>query len=1246
MSVPSTRTFGLLLVAVLALGAPAGSPLSAFRSRDIRGILFAASSQPAAQARPADPTVIRSRLVTIDLGALQAARPVDPGAAAGPSLLINLFDDLAYNAVVDRIDPAVGGFTWVGHIPGHDLSTVTLATVDGVVAGGIVMPEAAYTIRYVGGGVHEVAQIDQANFLPEANPIAVSVGRTAAAAAPRDPAAAGDSGATIDVMVLYTPAAAAEAGGTSGIRALINQGVSDANTSYANSGITQRLNAVYVGEVEYTESPYVSGDTNTGMERDLDNLQGGAGALSGVAGLRDGYGADLVSLIIRRATDWCGMGYMMDSVGLYFERYAFNVVDRSCIPGFTLAHELGHNMGAQHDWYMDNSTTPYSYAHGYVDTRNRFRTVMAYNFACTKDLGFSCTRLLYWSNPAIMSPGANGSAPMGIPGGTKTDCPTGDASNMSCDADDHQALNNTAFTVANFRQAASPSGPAITSQPGSQTVTAGSTATFAASASGNPSPTVRWQVSTDGGGSWNDIGGATAATYALVAGFGDSGKQYRAVFTNFMGSAATSAATLTVRTPPSITLHPSDATARAGGSVSFSAAASSSPAPTVQWQISTNGGATFTDLTGATATTYTFVAAAADHNNRYRAVFTSDGGSTPTNAATLTISGQITLDPSPLLFAASKNGAGRAIAFVTPAQTVSVSGISTAWTATAGQAWLQVTGGSGTGAGQFTVSIVNPADIIAGSTLLSGTITVSTLTTPASSASIPVTLRISLPGTTGAPFGAFDTPTDGTAGMQGSFAVTGWALDDLGIDHVEIWRDLVAGEDPAHAYTTDPSHPAYGKVFIANPLFVQGARPDVEAAYPTFPQSYRSGWGYLLLSWGLEGQGNGPYTLYAFAFDQEGHATTLGTKTISVDNAHASKPFGSIDTPAYGETTSGSFFNFGWALTPLGSASCRIDNGGVQVSIDSLPLATAMYGDARSDIAAAFPAFLNSTNASGAYLVDTRQLSNGQHQIGWLVTDSCGRQDGIGSRFFTVLNGGGGARPAVDAGATKARPPSVSADAISVRHGGEVWQAVWPNRGGDRVVEIVQDGRVDIALPHRRSGTFRGYQMVNGQHRPLPLGSSLDTGEGVYYWQPAAGFLGSFDLLFVTPDEAAVAVRVIVGPAVRMAIDVPESDRTVSGPFTVEGWAVDLASENGSGIDTVHVWAYPLDGSAPIWLGVADRGDPRPDVGDVYGAAFSESSYSLNVGNLAPGSYDVVVYPHRARTNAFEGAQIVRIAVR
>ncbi|HEV7204916.1 MAG TPA: putative Ig domain-containing protein, partial [Jatrophihabitans sp.] len=74
-----------------------------------------------------------------------------------------------------------------------------------------------------------------------------------------------------------------------------------------------------------------------------------------------------------------------------------------------------------------------------------------------------------------------------------------------------------------------------------------------------------------------------------------------------------------------------------GTSVSFIAAASGVPTPTVQWQRSTDGGASFTNIAGATSTTYTFTAVAGDNGNQYRAVFTNVAGSATSTAATLTV---------------------------------------------------------------------------------------------------------------------------------------------------------------------------------------------------------------------------------------------------------------------------------------------------------------------------------------------------------------------------------------------------------------------------------------------------------------------------------------------------------------------------------------------------------------------------------------------------------------------------------
>src|SRR5207247_3195574 len=114
---------------------------------------------------------------------------------------------------------------------------------------------------------------------------------------------------------------------------------------------------------------------------------------------------------------------------------------------------------------------------------------------------------------------------------------------------------------------------------------------------------------------------ATSSTLSFTAVGGDSGKQYRAVFTNTCSTATTTAATLTVNVPPSVTAQPTSQTACAGSTATFTSTASGSPTPTVQWQVSTDGGGTFNDVPGATSTTLSFTAAASQNGYRYHAVF-------------------------------------------------------------------------------------------------------------------------------------------------------------------------------------------------------------------------------------------------------------------------------------------------------------------------------------------------------------------------------------------------------------------------------------------------------------------------------------------------------------------------------------------------------------------------------------------------------------------------------------------------
>ncbi len=117
------------------------------------------------------------------------------------------------------------------------------------------------------------------------------------------------------------------------------------------------------------------------------------------------------------------------------------------------------------------------------------------------------------------------------------------------------------------------------------------------------------------------------------------------------GFTVTTAATITIASPLKVTANPESQTVSAGTTVSFVAAAAGSPAPTVRWQVSTDGGTTFSNVAGATSTTLAFTPTAAQNGDKYRAVFTSLTGTAATTPATLTVTlRQATLTLSGLSF--------------------------------------------------------------------------------------------------------------------------------------------------------------------------------------------------------------------------------------------------------------------------------------------------------------------------------------------------------------------------------------------------------------------------------------------------------------------------------------------------------------------------------------------------------------------------------------------------------------------
>jgi len=219
------------------------------------------------------------------------------------------------------------------------------------------------------------------------------------------------------------------------------------------------------------------------------------------------------------------------------------------------------------------------------------------------------------------------------------------------------------------------------------------------------------------------------------------------------------------------------------------------------------------------------------------------------------------------------------------------------------------------------------------------------------------------------PLGQFLTPLDSST-QRSSIPVTGWVLDDVGIKHVQIYRDPVTGE-------------GMERIYIGEANFVEGARPDIAELYPDYPANYKAGWGYMMLSNFLPSRGNGDFTLIAIAQDIQGNETILGRKPVTIDNEHAYKPFGALDTPAQGGDAAGdNYYVQGWVVTPLLTSSLTLDNGKhipmdgstIHLFVDGIKVQEgAQYDLYRSDIAHLFPYpdYLNGNGAAAWFLLDT-----------------------------------------------------------------------------------------------------------------------------------------------------------------------------------------------------------------------------------------------------------------------------------
>lgn len=412
--------------------------------------LTVATAATAQEAPPADPLLVEGDGPTrVGSGQVVRHRPVTVDAAAlrarGPSeVRLELFADAEVVADLSPSDSGVTGWqAWSGTVAG-DADSSVVVTTDGATTSALVVTDGStYRVRTTADGEQLVQEI--APFAGEGDDTIVPPPPDEPTSAPSP--AAGDAGEpevagdlppypVIDVLVGYTPQALSLAGSVATLNAEIAQAISLSNTAFADSGIDGRFNLAGTQAVpENLSCSSLAAVRATGD-----------GVADGLHTRRDQLGADVVTVLTGPGcggTGSCGIGYRPVTLDQIRDgSNKFSLASYECAAdNLSLPHEIGHNLGMNHDRYVavpgEANLFPYDY--GYAYPAGGWRTVMAYNNVCIA-AGTSCTRLVRFSNPDLTYGGV----------------PTGRPTSAADSADGRTVLNQTFPLVADTRATPAP----------------------------------------------------------------------------------------------------------------------------------------------------------------------------------------------------------------------------------------------------------------------------------------------------------------------------------------------------------------------------------------------------------------------------------------------------------------------------------------------------------------------------------------------------------------------------------------------------------------------------------------------------------------------------------------------------------------------------------------------------------------------------------------------------------------------
>jgi hypothetical protein len=430
----------LILLATILLAAIWVLPGQAQSQIPVPPNLFVDSSNPVG-AQAVDPRYPRTRTVTLNPDALPGAVSAQSGAPNRVSL--NFFPDANFIADLKLSKTySDGGTVWFGTLEGIPDSNVVLVQGGDLLTAQAIYPGGSYSVRPLQGSTYQVAQVRSSAFPlePPAPSLPSSNGSVSAMSS------SDDDGSQIDVLVVYDQDAMDADGGKTKIENDIRMSIEWGNLTNQNSGVHTTFNLAHVEQVSYNESNFDWNMTLNRLETPSD------GYMDNVPSLRDTYHADLVVGVFKANTQYCGLGYQFTSgdlsdSGSSFSPYAYSIVAYDCNYNdpLVMVHEMGHNMGAGHDWITaPRLTGAYTYSHGnrlgYDPTTGNCQayTVMAYYCANWS----IAPHIPYWSNPIVSYSGVL----TGVSGGSR---PSNNA----------LSLNNTLSMIAKFRDGPPPTAP-------------------------------------------------------------------------------------------------------------------------------------------------------------------------------------------------------------------------------------------------------------------------------------------------------------------------------------------------------------------------------------------------------------------------------------------------------------------------------------------------------------------------------------------------------------------------------------------------------------------------------------------------------------------------------------------------------------------------------------------------------------------------------------------------------------------